>query len=199
LICRILIFAKAPDSGKVKTRLIPALGAEGAALLARQMLETTLAEAAASGVGPVELCTDPDPESPAWKDLTRTADEVSAQGGGNLGARLARAARRTIELGESVILIGTDCPGLSSQRLRVAAERLDHHDAVINPASDGGYVLLGLSRFDPSLFKDMAWSTPSVAEQTIARIERLGWSLHVGETLHDIDEPADLEQLRPGS
>ena len=94
--------------------------------------------------------------------------------------------------GERVLLIGADCPDLTRRRLAAAAAALGGHDAMIHPARDGGYALLGLARFDPSLFSEIAWSTSGVAAATIARIEALGWSLHVGDTLRDIDEPGDL-------
>jgi glycosyltransferase A (GT-A) superfamily protein (DUF2064 family) len=118
---RILIFAKAPVAGKVKTRLIPALGAEGAAALAAEMLHRTAGEAAAAALGPVELCADPDPGHPDWKSQIPPGLDLSAQGDGDLGQRLARAARRTIEGGERILLIGTDCPGLDRVRLAEAA------------------------------------------------------------------------------
>jgi uncharacterized protein len=189
---RILVFAKAPVPGRVKTRLIPALGADGAARLAAEMLERTVNEAVESGVGAVELCADPAPNDPAWIGHRPLGVEASDQGGGDLGDRLARAAERVVAGGERVMLIGADCPDLTRHRLAAAAAALGAHDAVIHPAQDGGYALLGLARFDPSLFAKIAWSTSGVAAATIARIEALGWSLHVGETLRDIDEPADL-------
>ena len=189
---RILIFAKAPVAGKVKTRLIPALGAEGAAALAAEMLHRTAGEAAAAAVGPVELCADPDPGHPDWNGQIPPGLDLSAQGDGDLGQRLAGAARRAIGSGEQVLLIGTDCPELDRFRLTEAAAALDRHEATIHPTRDGGYALLGLRRFDPSLFEGIAWSTSIVAVETIARIEALGWSLYVGATLHDMDEPADL-------
>jgi len=187
---RIVIFAKAPVSGKVKTRLIPALGAEGAAAMARQMLQRTVEEATASGLD-VELCADPHPDHADWLGRLPPID-VSWQGKGDLGVRLARATQRVIAEGDRPIVIGTDCPELSRETLRAAAKRLEGFDAVINPAEDGGYALIGLRRFDPSLFQGIAWSTSTVAEATIDRIRALGWTLHIGETLRDIDEPADL-------
>jgi len=189
---RIIIFAKAPVPGKVKTRLIPALGAEAAGILAGAMLTHTIAEARAAGVDHVELCTDPDPAHPDWDRFIPHYMALSSQGPGDLGKRLSRAARRAISGGEKVMLVGTDCPALDRHQLAAAAVALQDHDAVILPAEDGGYVLLGLARFDASLFKGMKWSTGSVAEETIGRIRKLGWSLHVGETLRDIDVPADL-------
>ena len=189
---RIVIFAKAPIPGRVKTRLIPALGEEGAAQLAETMLAQTLAAARAANIGTVELCAEPDPQDPSWGGRTADADVVTSQGDGDLGERLARAAQRVIDSGEALLLIGTDCPELDSSRLRQAAETLASEDAMMHPTMDGGYALLGLKAFDPSLFDGIAWSSATVAATTIDRIRALGWSLHVGETLRDIDEPADL-------
>ena len=188
---RIVVFAKAPVAGRVKTRLIPALGAEGAARLAREMLRQTLTEAAATGLGDPELCADPDPAF--WGNLLPGGPlRHAAQGDGDLGERLARAAERVLGERDNILLIGTDCPALDAARLRAAAQALTTHDAVIHPAADGGYVLLGLGRFDPSLFAGIAWSTAAVAADTIARVRALGWCLAVLETLADVDEPEDL-------
>ena len=190
---RIVILAKAPVPGRAKTRLIPALGADGAAALAARMLHETARESLESDVGAVELCADPPPDHPDWIGRIPSDDLIqTAQGEGDLGARLARVARRVIEDGERALLIGTDCPGLDRNRLKAAAAALNDHDASINPAEDGGYVLLGLRRFDDSLFSEIAWSTETVAAETIAHIEALGWSLHIGETLRDMDVPEDL-------
>lgn len=190
---RIIIFAKAPLAGFAKTRLIPALGKEGAAQLALQMLHHAMAGAVDAAIGPVELCVTPEITALAWLGVeVMQGVEVSAQGGGDLGARLARAARRALEQGGTVLLIGTDCVEMSAPLLREAAAALKRKDAVIYPAADGGYALLGLARFDPSLFEDVAWSTDSVASKTIGRIGQLGWTLEVGKLLHDIDKPDDL-------
>jgi rSAM/selenodomain-associated transferase 1 len=191
-VTRIVILAKEPVAGQAKTRLIPALGAEGAASLAREMLARTLEEAQATGLE-VELCGDPDPAG--WAETRLPAVRLSAQGDGDLGKKLARIAKRVLAE-EPVLLIGSDCPELDAERLRGAAEALETHDAVIHPAHDGGYVLLGLRRFDRTLFEGIAWSTDRVAAETVARIEALGWTLHVGETLKDIDTPEDLHLLR---
>lgn len=190
---RIVIFAKAPLPGSAKTRLIPALGAEGAARLAHKMLLRTVEEAEAAALSIPELCTTPHPFDPEWKPyLPPEGPRLTDQGEGDLGERLARAAKRVILTGERILLIGTDCPELDRHRLRAAAAALQDHDAVIHPAHDGGYVLLGLRRFDPSLFSGIGWSGADVAAATIARIDALGWSLNVAETLRDIDEPADI-------
>jgi len=193
---RILIFAKAPLPGRVKTRLIPALGADGAARLAARLLAHALEQARAAGVGPVELCMSPAPDSPEWTSTPLPPDiATSDQGAGDLGRRMARASQRRINAGEAALLIGTDCPGLDAERLRQAAARLQDHDAVIHPAEDGGYPLLGLNAFAPELFADMRWSTPAVARLTLERMAALGWRVWIGETLRDIDVPADLASL----
>lgn len=192
---RILVFAKAPVPGRVKTRLIPALGAAGAARLAARMLDHALAQARAAGVGPVELCMSPAPGEVEWSGTPLPPDiATSDQGEGDLGARMARAAQRCIDAGEAVLLVGTDCPGLDAERLRQAAARLQDHDAVIHPAEDGGYPLLGLNAFAPGLFADMPWSTADVARLTLNRMAALGWGVWVGNMLRDIDEPDDLPE-----
>lgn len=193
---RIIIFAKAPQPGFVKTRLIPALGAAGAAELAQQMLFNTLHEALAADIGTVELCSTPKIDDVAWQRITLPLGiEITDQGEGDLGARLARASERAIENGGSVILIGTDCVEMSATLLREAAQSLHEHVAVIHCTADGGYALLGLKRYSVLLFSDMPWSTDTVASTTIARIGKLGWSLHIGQLLHDVDAPQDLKYL----
>lgn len=188
---RIVIFAKAPVAGKVKTRLIPALGPDGAAELARRMLDRTVEAALATGL-PVELCGDPDPA--CW--YGGAPIPLLPQGPGDLGERLARAAQRVLAGGESLLLIGTDCPDLDSACLSNAARMLERFDAAIHPTLDGGYALLGLRRFDPSIFAGIAWSTDRVADQTLDRLTALAWTVSIGDRLRDVDEPADLEMLR---
>ncbi len=212
---RIVIFAKAPQAGLAKTRLIAALGAQGAADLARRMLEQTLQTALAAGLGPVELCATPAPTDPAWRDVALPPGIVwSDQGSGDLGCKMARAARRVLDGGTPVLLIGTDCPQLDGAALQSAAAALQGSaaqddalqggtircgvDAVLIPAFDGGYVLLGLARFDPSLFAGIAWSTASVAGATLQRLQQLGWRLQIAPMLHDIDEAFDLQWLPEG-
>lgn len=196
---RIVIFAKAPQPGFAKTRLIPVLGAQGAANLAQQLLNNTVQAACAADADSVELCVTPAASDPMWQALRQAIpDQVlwTEQGDGDLGTRMARAAERVIDNGESMLLIGTDCPELTAGLLSEAVTALHSADATLIPVSDGGYVLLGLNRFHPSLFDAIAWSTESVAEETRCRLARLGWSLHQHPALHDIDEPADLKWLR---
>jgi uncharacterized protein len=197
---RLVIFAKAPQPGLVKTRLIPALGAEGAAVLARRMLEHTIKQALAANAGPVELCMSPAPDDPVWHGVD-LPDAVArtAQSDGDLGQRMANAVQRvTTEMRQPVLLFGTDCPGLTAAHLIEAAAQLAQHDAVLVPVADGGYVLIGLKAPCTEVFKQMPWSTSGVAAETLRRLAELGLRVWVGPRLHDIDEAADLKHLPPG-
>jgi rSAM/selenodomain-associated transferase 1 len=193
---RIIIFAKAPRPGFAKTRLIPILGAEGAAELALQMLLHTLQEAIAANVGSVELCVTPSISDAAWHGIQLPQGiRITDQGEGDLGERMGRATRYGIEQGESVILIGTDCVEMSAALLQDAKLNMHMHDAVIHCTVDGGYALLGMNKFNSFLFGRMPWSTDAVASTTLGRLGQLGWSVKVGQMLHDVDEARDLKYL----
>ena len=197
---RLVVFAKAPQAGQVKTRLIPALGAQGASALAQRMLAHVLQQALQANAGPVELCMSPSPGDPAWENVAIPAAVLrTAQGEGDLGERMARAVRRvTVEVGLPVLLMGSDCPALTADVIHEAARQLQTHDALLVPVADGGYVLIGLKSPCPTLFADMPWSTASVAAETLARMAALGLDVWHGPLLHDIDEPADMAHLPVG-
>lgn len=197
--CLLIIFAKAPLAGYAKTRLAPALGEAAAARLASRMLEHTLASALESALGQVELCCSPDMTHPQFQLAARNpAVTLSHQGDGGLGGRMQQALARGLARHRNVILIGTDAPALDAAVLRQAAVALYGHDAVVAPAADGGYALVGLSRFAPGLFDDIAWSTPEVMAQTRSRATTLGLTLCELATLHDVDEPQDLVHVPAG-
>ena len=198
----VIVFAKAPVAGFAKTRLIPALGADGAATLAHRLLRHAVSAALEAGLGPVELCATPDATHPAFAALDASV-ERHLQGDGDLGARMARAFAR--RLGDppdgglaGCLLIGTDAPGLDAAYLRAAAEALATHDAVFGPAIDGGYTLVGLRRPAPGLFTGMAWSTPTVMADTRTRLAAAGLRHAELPPLSDIDEAGDLVHLPPG-
>jgi rSAM/selenodomain-associated transferase 1 len=198
--CAVIVFAKAPVAGTVKTRLAGALGAAGAARLAARMLESTTACALEAALGPVEVCCAPDASHPAFTALARSTPPVAltAQGDGDLGRRMQRAFERALASQARAIVIGTDAPALDAAYLRDAATALLAHDAVIGPAVDGGYALIGLRRPAAALFDGVEWSTPRVLAQTRERLGRLGWRWAELAPLHDIDEPADLRHLPAG-
>lgn len=192
---KIVIFAKYPRAHQVKTRLIPALGADRAARLAEQLLQHTLSQALTTDYN-VELCGSPAADHSCWQSLQLPPRlQQSDQCEGDLGTRLAHAAQRVLLQQRAVLLIGTDCPSLDSETLQHAAQSLEQYDAVIIPAADGGYVLLGLRCFDRTLFEEMAWSTATVCADTLQRLAALDWSVCILPTLHDIDEAGDLQHL----
>lgn len=196
---RIILVAKAPLPGLAKTRLAPALGEEGAAQLAQALLEHSVAEAVAAGAGPVELYVSPSVSHPVWSSVNIPSGvHWSAQTEGDLGERLATVTQRVTGQQEAVLLMGTDCPGLTAPVLREAALALVDHDACLVPVSDGGYALLGLKHHLPAVFHNMPWSTSQVAELTIQRIQAAGRSLKILAPLHDIDEPVGLQWLPAG-
>ena len=205
--CAVIVFAKAPLAGYAKTRLIPALGVAGAARLAERMLVHAVGQAVAADIGPVEVCAAPDATHPVFDGLAALhALALTAQGAGDLGARMQRAfARRLAATSapavEASLLIGTDAPSLDAVRLRRARDELEAHDAVFVPALDGGYALVGLRRPTPALlaalFDGMAWSTPTVMARTRERLAALGVRVAELEAVADIDEPADLVHVPP--
>lgn len=194
--CSIIVMAKAPRPGYAKTRLIPALGAEGAAALAERLLHATVAEAQHAGAAGVDLCCAPDTDHPAFaRHAGAKGVRLSVQGAGDLGARMARAFERCLAPGGAVLMIGTDAPALDAALLRQAARALQAADAVLVPALDGGYALIGLKRAAPSLFDDIAWSTASVMARTRERLKAAGLRHTELAPVADIDEPADLVHL----
>ena len=197
--CLLIVFAKAPVPGYAKTRLAKTLGDEGAARVASRMLDHPLQSALAATVGPIQLCCAPDSAHPQFM-LAQQEHGISLfhQGDGDLGERMERAISRGLASHRAVVLIGTDAPGLDGATLRRAAMVLRTNDAVAVPASDGGYVLIGLSRPAPGLFSGVAWSTAQVMAQTRMRAAALGLSLCELPTLHDVDEPEDLVHVPSG-
>lgn len=203
---RILLFAKAPIPGQAKTRLIPALGAIGAARLHERLLRETVARLSMLPDAPLEIWCAPDCSHPVFKDLALAHPvQLHRQCTGDLGARLLAAAADGLRRTEKVMLIGCDCPALGVRQLGQAFGwlQLSEVDAVLGPAADGGYVLLGLRRTEPSLFADMPWGSDHVAAMTRNRMAALGWRWRELPLLRDVDRPEDLDWYRertlPGS
>jgi rSAM/selenodomain-associated transferase 1 len=190
---QLAILAKAPIPGLAKTRLVPALGAQGAARLQRQLTRQTLHTALAAGLGPVTLWCAPDARHRFFRALQRTTGvRCLVQPGGDLGERMHTAFGLHCIQGP-LLLIGTDCPVLRPADLRRAAMALlDGADAVLQPAEDGGYVLVGLCQPQPALFRGMRWSTDQVMADTRARAREAGLRMEELETLWDLDRPQDL-------
>jgi rSAM/selenodomain-associated transferase 1 len=194
---RVQVFGRDPVAGRVKTRLIPALGAARARLLYLDLLRHVLDRVEAAAVGPVELWLDRAPTDPAIEVL-RVARGVTVrvQEGAHLGARMAHALEDALASGALPVLVGSDLGGLTSAHCRDAAAALaDGAPAVFAPADDGGYGLVGLSAPWPGAFEDEAWGDAGVMDRTRARAARDGVALVEVDSLWDVDAPADLARL----
>jgi len=195
---RVAVFAKAPNPGEVKTRLVPALGEHGAAALQRALATHAIETAVEAGIGPVELWCAPDTGHPFFAECSRRYGvTLIAQGEGDLGARMQRAFEAMLSQVARALIVGSDIPAMTPDYLRAAGAALaEGQDAVLGPAEDGGYVLIGLRRVVPDLFEHVRWSEPDVLAVTRSRIARLRWR-HLGlPTLWDVDRPEDLKRER---
>jgi len=195
---RLLVFAKAPIPGQVKTRLAGQLGAWGAARLYQQLLRRTLRIARAARLCPVELWCAPDTRHGFFSACRRQYGvRLRPQGAGDLGQRMNRALNRTLADGHPAVLIGGDCASLGAEELRAAFESLTAgRAAVLGPAVDGGYVLVGLSQPCPNIFQGIAWGTGTVLRATRRRFARAGVDWTELPPGWDVDIPADLRRLR---
>jgi uncharacterized protein len=191
----VAVLAKAPIAGFAKTRLIPLLGAAGAAALQARLIARAAATAREAAIGAVTLWAAPDTGHPVFQAIhSQSGIALACQCDGDLGARMLAAIAAA---NGPVLVIGTDCPALTSHHLRAAADILRRGtDVVVCPAEDGGYALIGMRTPQPDLFDHMRWSTPDVMEETRRRLRRRGLTWQEPVTLWDVDVPQDLERLR---
>ncbi len=194
---RILIFAKAPIPGLAKTRLIPALGAEGAAQLYANMLQTKVQEIGASSLCPLQCWCTPDCTHEIFQQFaTQSNLSLHLQRGDDLGQRMAFAAEQALQEAEYVVLIGGDAPSLTVAHLQQAISWLESGaDAVLGPAEDGGYVLLALHYMQPELFTAMPWGADQVLSITRQRLKQFERHWRELPMLWDVDRPEDLARL----
>ena len=191
----LIIFTRYPQPGKTKTRLIPALGVEGAANLQRQMTEFTLSkvkkfqESAAISFeirftgGNLQL----------MQNWLGTELNYLLQGEGDLGKRMENSFLSAFNKGaQEVVIIGIDCPNLSAEVLAQAFEKIHNCDLLLGPAVDGGYYLIGLKRAIGELFINIDWGTAKVLQQTVDIAQQLNLSVGYLATLADVDRPEDL-------
>jgi uncharacterized protein len=187
----LLIFSKFPEPGRVKTRLIPALGASGATQLYQKLLANTLEVSSKLSVS-IELCYGSG-SLLQWQEYLDANYLLHPQVGNDLGARLAHAMELASQSGAKVLTIGCDCPGLTTAILQSAFDTLDTADLVLGPALDGGYYAIGTNHYYPELFQGISWSTSTVLTETVAIAKSLKLRIAYLETLRDIDRPEDLE------
>ncbi len=194
----LLVFARVPALGRVKSRLAAGVGPPAALAIYHELLGITRSAIVQSGVPATVWLADtagPEPtqaEAKEWAGLSTRCQET-----GDLGQRMTAAFAAAFAAGATrVAIIGTDCPGLRPTHLTQAFALLGSHDVVLGPATDGGYYLLGLRQPQPELFLNKEWSTASVLADTVADAKRLGRSVALLPELHDVDTAADLATWR---
>ncbi|MGE6606023.1 TIGR04282 family arsenosugar biosynthesis glycosyltransferase [Halomonas sp. NPDC076908] len=187
------LLAKAPLAGQAKTRLAPLLGLEGAANAHAELVRHCVANACtAMPAEKVTLWTALDHAHPLFIELREQFGVMlSAQPGGDLGARVRYALNSTP--GPSM-LMGSDCPSITSALIITCAQQLAAHDVVILPAEDGGYGFVGTRQDYPTLFEDIPWGTKSVLTTTQLRIKALGLHAAYPATIWDVDRPEDWQR-----
>ncbi|MCI0507857.1 MAG: TIGR04282 family arsenosugar biosynthesis glycosyltransferase [Gammaproteobacteria bacterium] len=195
---RILVFAKAPVEGRVKTRLIPQLGSAAAAELHRLMTSHVIQTATASALCPVQVWCYPGASHEFFQEAARQFPvTLHQQQGENLGDKMFHAASHTLQTARQVLIIGSDCLQFTASHLQQAIEYLTRQDkrVVLTPAHDGGYVLIGMNQTDRRLFGNITWGTSKVLAQTRKALQQLGWDWHELPCLHDVDTEADLKDI----
>jgi uncharacterized protein len=193
---QLIVFTRYPAVGQAKTRLIPVLGASGAAELHRQMTVHTLAQVRELQKNQPLTATIYFAGQQSAADMVAWLGaewQYQQQIAGDLGVRMATAFADTLQSGmKKVVIIGTDCPGLTAEIIQNAFEQLSGHDLVLGPALDGGYYLIGLRSIRPELFINIPWSTDAVLAKTIEIAQQLNLSMALLSPLADVDRPADL-------
>ncbi|QDZ40085.1 glycosyltransferase [Euhalothece natronophila Z-M001] len=190
----LIIFTRYPEVGKTKTRLIPALGEEGAAKLQQKLTEDTIQKLSEVPVQFRVYFSGGNEE--LMKQWLGNHYSYYPQSEGNLGDKLIAALTETFsEEVEKVVIIGIDCPDLDATLINQAFSELSDQDLVLGKAEDGGYYLIGLRDCIPELFQGITWGTDQVLQETVAIAEKLGLKISYLPLLNDVDTPEDLEQL----
>lgn len=194
----VAVLAKAPVPGRVKTRLIPRLGAERAVGLHLRMVHHTLATLALARVGQVELWCAADGDLSAFEACRRKLGvPLHMQPEGDLGQRMSTIAQQVLSRAEAVILVGTDTPSMTPGDVVEAQRALAQgSDAVVGPAEDGGYYLIAMKQHASAVFEEIEWGTPAVLMQTRMRLLALHWRVHDLPLRWDVDTEADYDRLR---
>ncbi|WP_346795760.1 TIGR04282 family arsenosugar biosynthesis glycosyltransferase [Halomonas sp. Bachu 37] len=189
------LLAKAPLAGQAKTRLIPLLGAEGAAKAHAELVHHCVANACgALPPAQVTLWTALDHDHPLFIELRdRVGLTLQAQPDGDLGARIRHAL---ISTPGPAMVMGSDCPGITCELISSCIKQLATHDVVILPAEDGGYGLIGMRHDYPALFEAIPWGTHRVLATTRYRIEAAGLNAAYPATIWDMDRPEDWQRWK---
>jgi rSAM/selenodomain-associated transferase 1 len=196
----LIVFAKYPEAGNVKTRLAKAMGHQKAAKFYRELFEQLIRNTDDNGFGYKRtLYFDPPSRESEFRQWFPQLS-LKPQSGTSLGQRLTQACREAFSEGaQRIIIIGSDCPEIYVENIREALTHLNRFDLLIGPARDGGYYLIGMKRFYPELFQDIAWSTPAVCEQTLSQAHKLRLKTFLLPLRSDIDTYQDYLEWQKGA
>jgi len=191
---RLLVFAKAPVLGKVKTRLVPLLGEQGALDFHVASIRFALEQRSAMQLSPVVLYIKG--QAPAWLTelCQRLSIDVFQQQGEHLGERMLYAATEQLSQARHVVLTGTDCLTLTPDRLTQLYQALGENDAAIIGAEDGGYVALGLTQLSAALFTQFPFGNAQVYQKTVDAMHTLDWRYAELAKTWDVDRPKDIQR-----
>lgn len=190
----LLIFAKNPEKGTVKTRLAQTLGEDKALQVYKKLLAHTRRVVSSVQEDKILWYSDFIPKQDRWKESEFTK---KIQQGHSLGKRMQYAFAKAFEDGyEHVVIIGSDCAQIKPGHISQAYRQLKSHDIVVGPSRDGGYYLLGMNQYCPALFENKAWSTEKVLQQTLEECNQLGRSYYLLEPLNDVDTEADWQEIQ---
>ncbi len=183
----IQIFTKNPIPGKVKTRLIPKLGAKGACDVYKQILAKTIANANLDNIKTEIWLDHINPEKPDDIIKNNNSLQLYEQKGNNLGEKMHYAIKNGLSRADEIVLVGSDCPAITKKHYVKLFGLLKNHDLAIIPAVDGGYVALAARKIDKNIFSGITWSSKSVYQDTLDRIKMLGFTHKSLEPLRDLD------------
>ncbi|HEV8078691.1 MAG TPA: TIGR04282 family arsenosugar biosynthesis glycosyltransferase [Marinobacter sp.] len=196
----VMQFAKWPEAGKVKTRLIPALGEQGA-LAAHCVLTLAVLDNLLATALPLQLWWDCDRAAPAEaaelvKALQWHGVPQRYQSGGSLGDRMAAALSGALDSHKVAMIVGSDCPSVDAAHVLLGAEKLAHVDVVLGPSEDGGYVLIGARKVVPGMLDGIDWGSERVLRQTCEKLESAGLSVGLLSMRWDVDEAEDWQRFQ---
>lgn len=194
---QLIVFVKAPQQGKCKTRLIPLLGEKKTTIFYESLVLNCFKNLKSLQNTIIQIHAYPDTQHDFLKKLGMNNNaQMHNQKGEDLGERMLNAMQQALQTSAQVVLIGTDCPAIDNEYIESAFNALEHHDIVFGPAADGGYVLIGAKTIDPVIFDNISWSTDKVLEQSLNRADVAGYKVQLLHTLNDIDTPDDYLQYQ---
>ena len=189
----LIIFIKNPQLGKVKTRLAATVGDENALYIYKQLLHFTQKLSLSLKVSRALFYSD---ELNLEDDWSNDAFQKNVQEGNDLGARMKNAFQKVFLKSKKAVIIGSDCAELTSEILQNAFDALEKNEFVIGPAKDGGYYLIGMNYFEPSVFENIEWSTDEVLPKTLEKIKNLGKNVFLLPALSDTDNEEDWKKIK---